>query len=229
MFAFHLINDLILIKFLAFGIQKTEKANKKLTGKDIFLSNKILNQDNSVFNAKSQSAIANETEMNIDNNAEAKLSNNAQADLLSLNFQFFTDSNTNRNLNANVNKNIFEKKSETVNKVFDPKNIFGALTTSSFVQPENQNIQDLDFEMEMDLDGNLSQVAKVNVGQIRNQANREINDSDKINNENKNVSQEVAAANKQEVKMLKKVVEEEKKLTFEEMFRKEYGLLSVLD
>ena len=190
------------------NIEVEQTSSKVLTAKDIFLSGKIIN------NPAKTNGILNETEMEI-NNGEKK-NNNLTGDLAGLNFEFKFDSNnnSNNNVNVNANKNIFERKSNGINRNFDGKNIFGAMTTINTDQQSAEICQD---DIEMELDNNLN-------GKL------EKRDFNKNNNEissiHKNVKEEQKEnTNKANITQLIK----EKELTFEEKFRKEYNLTCIFD
>lgn len=113
---------------------------------DIFSSSGNSNTSN-LININKAPRNSNDNEMEIETN-ETKKQNNLPDELANLNLTIFTNSNVNKNINPN--KNIFEKKTtNTTNKVFDTKNIFGEFTSSSVKLEKNEEFIGQDIEMEM--------------------------------------------------------------------------------
>ncbi len=127
---------------------------------------------------------------------------NALGELVNINFQFSSDSNSIYNLN-NQKKNIFEKKGNLIAKGnFDIKNIFGNISQNQIDQI-NSNLDETDIQME-----------------VYDETNKQNTRNKTIINEN---SIKSSSINKQKEKKI--IIEE--KLSFEDKFRKEFNVISI--
>lgn len=184
---------------LFFQKQNNQVENKPSSGRDIFLSHKL-----------SRKEIEPTPNMIVEDMNKTDMPANSGSTELNLNLPLRFSSNpnannTSSNINSNIQKNIFEKKSKPENnKPFDIKNIFGMNTDNT----SNEDYKKFYYnEVEMDT-GEDNKNSDINQQQAKDTNLIALNAVDKNNLFGKS---------------------NEKALSFEEKFRKDYELLSIFD